>query len=354
MNTHWKLLKITTFGESHWVALWVVIDWFPSNFFVDIDNLKAELKRRKPWQSNITTQRVENDEDFEILSGLFEWKTTWHPITIIVRNKNNKSKDYDNIKDLFRPNHADFTYQKKYWIRDYRWWWRSSGRETLSRVIAWAIAKQFLKEKLWIQIFAYTKQIGDFIAKDIDYSFIEKNVLRTADKKVFENMLAYVNKIKEDWNSVWWIIECKWINIPVWLWEPVFWKIKSRISSSMLSIWGCLWFEYWPWFWVTSLTWKTYNEWFINTNWKIHTKSNKYWWILGGITTGEDIIFRVAIKPTWSIYSKQQTVDINWNKVDFQISWRHDPCILPRVIPVIESMLAIDLLDLYLIDNSKK
>jgi chorismate synthase len=354
MNTSWELLKITTFGESHGIALWVVIDWFPSKFKIDIENIKTELKRRKPRQSQITTKRNESDEDFEILSGIFEWRTTWHPITIIVRNKDIESKDYENIKNLFRPNHADFTYHTKYGIRDHRWWWRSSGRETLSRVIAWAIAKQFLKEKLWIQLFAYTKQIGDFIAKNIDFDFIEKNILRTTDENILEDMLEYVNKLKTEWNSVWWIIEFKWINIPAWLWEPVFWKIKSRIASSMLSIWGCLWFEYWPWFWVTNLTWLTYNEWFINNNWKISTKSNKYGWILGWITTGEDLIFRVAIKPTSSIYSKQKTIDINGNEVDFQIKWRHDACILPRVIPIIESMVAIDILDLYLINNSKK
>ena len=354
MNTTGKLLKITTFWESHWNALWVVIDWFPSNFLVDFDYIKFELSRRKPGQSEITTQRKENDEDFEVLSGIFEWKTTGHPITIIVKNQNQKSKDYDNIKNLYRPNHADLTYDLKYKIRDYRWWWRSSWRETLSRVIAWALAKQYLQEKLGIKIFAYTKQVWDFVAKNIDFTYIEKNILRTADKNEFENMIDYINNIRADWNSVWWIIECSWINIPIWLWEPVFWKIKSKLASSMLSIPWILWFEYGAWFWTTKVTWITYNEWFINKDWKIQSKSNNYWWILGGITTWENLIFRVAVKPTWSIYCKQKTVDKNWNSVDFQITGRHDPCILPRVVPVIESMAALDILDLYLIHNSKK
>jgi chorismate synthase len=271
-----------------------------------------------------------------------------------VKNENQKSKDYSNIKDLFRPNHADLTYHLKYWNRDYRWGWRSSGRETLSRVIAWAIAKQYLKEKYGIEIFAFTKQVGEYKAEKIDYKFIEQNILRTADEKIASKMIEYVESIKNDWNSVWGIIECHIKNPPSGLWEPVFDKIKSRLASSMLSIGWALGFEYWAWFDTVSLTWKTYNEWFYNNNWKIASKENRYGWILGWISTWEDIIFRVAIKPTSSIYSSQKTVDINWNEVDFAISWRHDPCILPRVVPVIEAMSAIDILDLILINNSKK
>lgn len=354
MNTHWTLFKITTFWESHGNALGVVIDGLPSNFEIDLDNIAFELGRRKPGQSAITTQRKENDEDFEVLSGIFEWKSTGHPITIIVKNENQKSKDYSNIKDLFRPNHADLTYHLKYGIRDYRWGWRSSGRETLSRVIAWAIAKQYLKEKFGIEIFAFTKQVGEFKAEKIDYKAIEQNILRTADEKIASKMIEYVESIKNDWNSVWGIIECHIKNPPSWLGEPVFDKIKSRLASSMLSIWWALGFEYWAWFDTVSLTWKTYNEWFYNIDWKIASKENRYGWILGWISTWEDIIFRVAIKPTSSIYAEQKTVDINWKEVDFQIHWRHDPCILPRVVPVIEAMSAIDILDLVLLNNSKK
>jgi len=354
MNTHWNLFKITTFWESHGNALWVVIDWLPANFKIDLENIAFELGRRKPWQSHITTERKENDEDFEILSGIFEWKSTGHPITIIVKNKDQKSKDYNNIKDLFRPNHADLTYHLKYWIRDYRWGWRSSWRETLSRVIAWAIAKQYLKQKFGIEIFAFTKQVWEFKAKNTDYTFIEKNILRTADENITKNMIKYVEEIALKWDSVWWIIECHIKNSPAWLWEPVFWKIKSILASSMLSIWWVLGFEYGAWFDTINLTWKTYNEWFYNIDWKINSRENRYWGILGWISTWEDIIFRVAIKPTSSIYSAQKTVDISWNEVDFQIHWRHDPCILPRIIPVIESMAAINILDLILINNSRK
>ncbi len=354
MNTHWTLFKITTFWESHWPSLGVVIDWLPSNFEIDLENISKELGRRKPWQSIITSQRKENDEDFEILSWVFEGKSTGHPITIIVKNNDQKSKDYSNIKDLFRPNHADLTYFLKYTNRDYRWWWRSSGRETLSRVIVWAIAKQYLKEKYWIEFYAYTKQIWEYKAEKIDFSFIEKNILRTADEKIAPKMIKYVEDIRNEGNSVGWIIECVIKNPPAWIWEPVFDKIKSRFALSMLSIWWVLGFEYWAWFDTVNLTWKTYNEWFLNKNWKIVSKNNRYWWILWWISTWEDIIFRIAVKPTSSIYSKQKTVNIDLEEIDFQIRWRHDPCILPRLVPVVEAMSAIDLLDLILINNSKK
>ncbi|NDK08429.1 chorismate synthase [Candidatus Gracilibacteria bacterium] len=354
MNTHGTLFKITTFGESHGNALGVVIDGLPSNFEIDLDNIARELGRRKPGQSAITTQRKENDEDFEVLSGIFEGKSTGHPITIIVKNENQKSKDYSNIKDLFRPNHADLTYHLKYSNRDYRGGGRSSGRETLSRVIAGAIAKQYLKEKFGIEIFAFTKQVGEYKCEKVDYNQIEQNILRTADENMAPKMIEYVESIRNDGNSVGGIIECHIINPPAGLGEPVFDKIKARLASSMLSIGGALGFEYGAGFDTVNLTGKTYNEGFYNIDGKVASKENRYGGILGGISTGEDIIFRVAIKPTASIYSKQNTVDINGNEVDFAISGRHDPCILPRVVPVIEAMSAIDILDLVLLNNSKK
>lgn len=350
MNTHWNILKITTFWESHWTALWVVIDWFPSWFKIDTNFIQTELDRRKPGQSTITTKRNE-DNSFEIVSGIFEWKTTGHPICMLVYNKDQDSSKYDNLKDIFRPNHADLTYFQKYQIRDHRGWWRSSWRETVSRVLAWALAKQYLKEKLNTEIIAYTKQVWNFIATEIDFDYIEKNKLRTWDKNIWEKMIEYVENIAKDGNSIWWIIECCVKNPSKNLWEPVFGKIKAILSSSMLSIWWVLWFEYWAWFDTVKYTWKSYNEWFINNNWNIKSPNNRYTWILGGISTWEDIIFRVAVKPTSSIYSKQKTVNKNKQEIDFQITWRHDPCILPRVIPVIESMAALDILDLYLLNK---
>lgn len=353
MNTYWNLLRITTFGESHWVAIWVVIDWFPSNFNIDKNFIKLELDRRKTWQSKLVSQRKE-PEKFEILSWVFEWKTTGHPIMMIIYNANHKSKDYSNIKDLFRPNHADLTYHQKYWIRDYRWGGRSSARETATRVLAWSLAKQFLKEKFWTEIFWYTKQVWEYIATDIDLSIIEDNAIRTADKKIAPKMIELIEKVASEWDTIWWILECVVKNPPKNLWEPTFSKLKAKLADAMLSIWAVQGFEYGAWFDVVKQTGNSYNKWFINENWNIKSPDNNYWWILWWISTWEDIVFRIAVKPTSSIYKQQQTVDINWNSVDFQIKWRHDPCILPRVVPVVESMVALVLMDLYLIDNSRR
>jgi chorismate synthase len=353
MNTYWNLFRITTFWESHGVWLWVVIDGLPAGFLVDQENIQNEMNRRKPGQSDITTQRKE-DDSFEVISGIYEWKSTGHPITIILKNNDQDSSKYDNIKDILRPNHADMTYNSKYGFRDHRWGGRSSGRETVSRVIAWAIAKQYLKEKLWVDIIGYTKQVWNITWGNVERDYIESNKLRAWDRDLWPSMIEYVEKIARDGNSVWWIIECSIIGAPKNLWEPVFWKIKSRLAGSMLSIWWIQWFEYGVWFWVVGHTGETYNEWFINDKWDIKTKNNKYWWILWWISTWEDIVFRVAVKPTASIYKKQTTVDTDGEQVDFTIEWRHDPCILPRVIPVIESMAAIDILDLYFMNRARE
>jgi len=353
MNTFWKILQITTFWESHWSAVWVTIDWFPAWFEIDNDFIKQELNRRKTGQSRLVSQRKEAEE-FEIVSWVFDGKTTGHPIMIIIYNSNHKSKDYDNVKNLFRPNHADLTYHQKYGIRDYKWGGRSSARETTSRVLAWALAKQFLKEKFWTEIFWYTKQVWQFIAKNIDLSIIENNTIRTADENVASDMIKLIETVAGNWDTIWWILECTVKNPLKNLWEPTFWKIKARLADAMLSIWAVQGFEYWAWFDVINETGNSYNQWFVNNNWEINSPNNNYWWILWWITTGEDIVFRIAVKPTSSIYKPQKTVDIDWNPVDFQIKWRHDPCILPRVVPIVESMVALVLMDLYLIDRSKR
>ena len=353
MNTTGNLFRVTTFGESHGVGLWVVIDGMPAWYTIDRDAVKHELARRKPGQSNITTARKENDEEIEVMSGVFEGQTTWHPIAIIVRNTNQRSKDYTNIKDLYRPNHADLTYDKKYGVRDYRGWGRSSGRETLSRVIAGALAKQYLLQKTWLTIHAYTYQVGDMRVKNIDLSTIEDNKLRTADPEIADAMVKHVEEIAKDGNSIGGIVECVITNPPIGLGEPVFDKIKARLASSMLSLGGVLWFEYGAGFDTVHVTGKDYNEWYENVGWKIQSENNRYGGIQWWISTGEPIVFRIAVKPTSSIYTQQKTVDTEGNNVDFQISGRHDPCILPRVVPVVEAMAAIDLLDLWLIDKAR-
>jgi len=284
---------------------------------------------------------------------MFEWKTTWHPITVLVRNTDARSHDYTNIKDIFRPNHADLTYHLKYGIRDYRGGWRSSARETVSRVIAWAIAQQYLRETLSVEFFAYTKQVWHIVGEKVDLDFIETNKLRAADPDVCDDMIALVETVAREWDSIWWILECVIKHVPAWLWEPVFDKIKSRLAGSMMSIWGFLWFEYGAWFGCAMLRWSEYNESFVQTDGKVHSLTNKYGWILWWISTWEDIVFRVALKPTSSILKKQQTVDIHGNPQEMQVVWRHDPCLVPRAVPMIEAMAAIDILDLWLLHNAR-
>ncbi len=353
MNTHWNILKITTFWESHGKSLWVVIDGFPPNFEIDKTNIQHELNRRKPWQSKIVSQRNE-DNNFEIRSWIFDWKTTWHPIVMEVKNKDQKSKDYDNIKDTLRPSHADHTYNQKYKIRDYKWWWRSSGRETVSRVLAWALAKQYLKDKLDVEIYAYTKQIGDLVAQTLEIAFIENNPVRTGDPQIAKEMKNLIEKVRKAWDSIWWIIACEIFNPPKNLWEPVFGKIKSKLANSMLSIWAVTGFQYGLAYSPEMYIWSRYNEWFIKwTDDLIQTKNNHHGWILWGITTWENINFEITVKPTPSISKKQKTLNIYGKEVTSQIHWRHDPCLLPRIIPVVESMAALDILDLLLLHNSK-
>lgn len=353
MNTHWKIFTITTFGESHGPALWVVIDGMPAWFRIDRDQVKYHMRRRKTGQSSLTSTRQEDDENFEVLSGIFEDQTTGHPLTLMVCNSDAKPWHYDNIKDVFRPNHADFTYHMKYGVRDYRWWWRSSARETVARVLAWSIARQLLHHYTWASIVWYTKQVWDIVASAYNPEYIETNPIRSPDPACTDAMIESITSISAQWDSIWWIVECRIVWLPVWIGEPVFDKIKSRLAASMLSIGGVLWFEYGMWFAASKLKGSEYNDPFINDTDCIHTQNNHCGWMLWWISTGEDIIFRVALKPTSSIHKTQKSVDINWKEVEFQIWGRHDPCIVPRAVPIIESMAALDCLDLYMMHRAK-
>jgi chorismate synthase len=352
MNTFWQLLRITTFWESHGIAVGVVIDGFPAGFSIDEDNIRHELDRRKTGQSTLVSQRREA-EDFQIVSGTFEWKSTGHPITIIIYNSDHKSADYSNIAKVLRPNHADLTYHQKYGIRDYRGGGRSSARETTARVLAGALCKQYLREQYGTEIYAYTKQIGDIVATRVDYATIESNDVRTADPDVADAMQDRIKTVAGMGDTIGGILECRVLHPLKNLWEPTFGKIKARLADAMLSIGGVLGFEYGPGFDVTQLTGTTYNEGFVKEGDDIVSPHNRYGGILGGITTGEDIVFRIAIKPTSSIYQPQQTVDTDGNTVDFQIRGRHDPCVLPRAVPIVESMTALVLMDLVLIHSSR-
>ena len=353
-NTFGKLFRLTTFGESLGPAIGCVVDGCPSGIVIAEEEIQKELDRRKPGQSNITTQRKEEDK-VQILSGVFEGKTTGTPIALLIMNKDHKSNDYSNIKDVFRPSHGDFTYFKKYGIRDYRGGGRASARETACRVAGGAIAKKFLKEK-GINILAFVEQVGN-IKADIETSdtinetLIENNIIRCPDQEKAKEMIALIEKIKNNGDSVGGIIKCIIKNCPIGLGEPVFDKLSAELAKAMLSINACKGFEYGEGFNCVNFFGSNHNDEFINNNGK--TKTNHSGGIQAGISNGEDIVFRVAFKPTATIFKEQNTVDIYGNNIKFIPSGRHDPCILPRAVPVVEAMAWLTIMDLYLINKGK-
>ncbi|MBN1524021.1 MAG: chorismate synthase [Spirochaetales bacterium] len=334
-NSFGNLFKMTTFGESHGGAVGVIIDGVSPGMELSEADIQKELDRRKPGQSEITTPRQEPDT-VHILSGVFEGKTTGTPVLCILYNKDANPAAYDDIKNLFRPGHADFTYFKKYGIRDYRGSGRASGRETAGRVAAGAIAKKLLANA-GISIIAYTKAIGGIESTTIDLSIIEKNPLRAADPKKVAAMIDCVNKAKNDGNSVGGIVECRIKGAPAGLGEPVFDKLEADLAKAMLSIGATKGIEFGEGFRAAAMTGLEHND-EMDKNGFI---TNHAGGILGGISTGEEIIFRVAIKPTSSITSSQKTVDTDGNEKTIETHGRHDPCICPRIVPVIEAMAAI-------------
>jgi len=349
-NSFGQLFKITTFGESHGEALGVVIDGVPPNLELSQNDIQLDLDRRRPGQSKITTQRKEADQ-VEILSGVFEGKTTGQALALLIRNEDQRSQDYSNIKDVFRPGHADYTYQMKYGIRDYRGGGRASGRETACRVAAGAVAKKILdKEK--IKIIAYTKAVADIVAQTIDYSVIEKNLVRAPDLKAAELMIQKIEQARLDRDSVGGVIEAVVKNCPPGLGDPVFDKLNARLAHALLSIGTIRGIEFGDGFSATKLKGSEHNDPFLKTDGKIRTKTNHAGGILGGISNGEDIILRVGVKPPSSIAQNQQTVDISGEDVSIQVKGRHDPCICPRVVPVVEAMIAVTLADCLLIQKS--
>ena len=348
-----EIFKVTTFGESHGIGLGVIIDGVPPNVEITEEIIQKELDRRKPGQSSITTQRKEDDK-LEILSGIFEGKTTGTPIGVIVRNQDQRSKDYSKIKDIMRPGHADYTYWKKYGIRDYRGGGRSSGRETLCRVIAGAIAKEILKQK-GIKIIAYTKSIADIECQTIDYQVIEKNKVRAADLKAADKMVQEIERARKNLNSVGGVIHAVIQGMPVGIGEPVFDKLTARLSYAIMSIATTRGIEFGAGFKAARMTGQEHNdEFYKDEDGRVRTKTNNAGGILGGITNGEDITLNVAIKPTSSLAIKQDTIDTNNQETKVETKGRHDPCICPRVVPVIESMIAITLVDMIMQDQSRK
>ncbi|WP_185859165.1 chorismate synthase [Blattabacterium cuenoti] len=352
-NTFGKLFRISTFGESHGTALGGVIDGCPAGLELNFDEIQYELNRRKPGQSSIVTQRNEPDQ-VNFLSGIFDNKTTGTPIGFIIYNKDHNSDDYKHIKDVYRPSHSDFTYENKYGVRDYRGGGRSSARETICRVVAGAIAKQLIKD---IKITSYVSSVGDISINksyqelDLSRRSIERNPIRCPDPSVAKKMICKIKKIKNKGDTIGGTITCVIQNVPIGMGEPVFDKLHAELGKAMLSINAVKGFEYGSGFYGTKLTGSQHNDLFHKNG---KTKTNLSGGIQGGISNGMDIYFRIAFKPVATIMQKQKTIDRNGNFVLIEGKGRHDPCVLPRAIPIVESMIALVLADYWMYTKLSK
>ena len=350
-NSFGNIFKLSTFGESHGPALGGVIDGCPSGLKIDLDAIELEMNRRKPGQSAIVTQRKEQDS-VTFYSGIFEGVTTGTPIGFLIHNTDQKSKDYSHIKDTYRPSHADYVYDKKYGNRDYRGGGRSSARETACRVVAGAIAKQILSD---VKITAFVSSVGDIkINKhysELDFSEIENNPVRCADPNTASSMEKFIKEIRKEGDTVGGIVSCVIENTPVGLGEPVFDKLHADLGKAMLSINAVKGFEYGSGFKGTQLKGSEHNDSF-NSDGK--TKTNNSGGIQGGISNGMDIYFNVAFKPVATIMKAQETIDSKNNVVEMTGKGRHDPCVVPRAVPIVEAMAALVLVDFYLINRTIK
>lgn len=353
-NIFGNVFTLSTFGESHGEAIGGVIDGMPAGVDIDLDFIQQELNRRRPGQSKITTSRQEADQ-VEILSGVFEGKTTGCPIGFIVRNSNQRSADYENMRRVFRPSHADFTYYSKYGIRDHRGGGRSSARETISRCVGGALAKLALRQ-LGIHITAYTSQVGSIaIERDYslyDFSEIERNIVRCPDPKIAEQMVALISEVKEQGDTIGGVISCVVKGCPVGLGEPAFSKLHAALGAAMLSINAVKGFEYGEGFDGVCGRGSDQNDIFTSKDGAIRTLSNHSGGIQGGISNGNDIFFRVAFKPVATLLREQPTVDVEGRKTMLEVKGRHDPCVLPRAVPVVEAMAAMTILDFYLLNKT--
>ncbi len=353
-NSYGQLFSLISFGESHGKGIGGVIDGCPAGIVFDEAFIQSELARRKPGQSKITTSRGESDS-VEILSGVFDGLTTGTPIGFFVKNASQKSSDYDNMKDVFRPSHADFTYTKKYGVRDHRGGGRSSARETIARVVAGAIAKLVLKG-MGITITAYTSSVADIeISSDyssFDFSEIENNLVRCPDPEAAQRMEQLIAAVKKDGDSVGGTITAVISGVPVGVGEPVYDRLEAMLSKGMMSINATKGFEFGSGFSGTKMKGSQHNDPFVVGADGIHTKTNYSGGIQGGISNGEDIYFKVAFKPVATVLQKQNTVDKNGKEMVLDAKGRHDPCVLPRAVPIVESMAAMTMLDMILINNA--
>ncbi len=353
MNTFGKIFRLTSFGESHGRGIGGIIDGCPPGVKLDIDLIQKDLSRRKPGQSKITTQRKEADQ-VEFLSGIFEGKTQGTPIAFAIWNKDQHSNDYNDLKDVYRPSHADYTYTQKYGTRDHRGGGRSSARETIARVVAGAIAKQILSSQ-GITIQAFVSQVGEIKLQkhytEMDLSKTENNIVRCPDAETAEKMIKRIEAAAKDRDTVGGVITGVLSGVPAGWGEPVFNKLHADLGFAMLGINAVKGFEYGSGFDGTKLSGSQHNDVFIKTKEGIRTKTNHSGGIQGGISNGEDIYFKVAFKPIATLLKKQQTVDKKNNQITINPKGRHDPCVLPRAVPIVEAMAAMVLVDHFLLSK---
>ena len=355
-NVFGNLFRVSTFGESHGKGLGGVIDGCPAGVELDFDFIQNELDRRKPGQSKIVTQRKEGDT-VEFFSGIFEGKTTGTPIGFLILNDNQKSHDYDHIKDKFRPSHADYTFHEKFGIRDYRGGGRSSARETASRVVAGAIAKLFLKQK-GIEITGYVSQVGGLKMNqsyhEFDFAEIEKNMVRCPDPQLAEEMIALIMDIRKQGDTIGGVVECVIQGTPVGLGEPVFDKLHAELGKAMLSINAVKGFEFGSGFEGVKMKGSEHNDAFEMEGQKVKTLTNHSGGIQGGISNGQDIYFRVAFKPVATIMQDQTSIDKDGKAAIVSGKGRHDPCVVPRAVPIVEAMAALTIADALLVARSNQ
>lgn len=357
-STYGTLFKIATFGESHGAAIGVIIDGCPAGLDVDTAFIQSELDRRKPGQSRITTQRREKDE-FQVLSGIFEGKTEGTPISLVIWNEDQRSKDYSHISQQFRPSHADYTYQQKYGVRDYRGGGRSSARETAARVAAGALAKLLLKQQ-GVTVQAYVSQVGKLKLEtpyqQLELAKAEENAVRCPDPELAQQMFDYIDETRKQGDSVGGVVSCVVTGAPAGWGEPVFDKLHAELGKAMLSINAVKGFEYGSGFAGTELHGSEHNDQFYvdEGTGRVRTTTNHSGGIQGGISNGEDIYFRVAFKPVATIMQDQESVDVNGNPVVVSGKGRHDPCVVPRAVPIVEAMAALVLADFYLRNKAAK
>ena len=347
-NTFGKMFRITTWGESHGDAVGVVVDGCPPLIEIDIADIQKELERRRPGQSRITTQRRESDEA-QILSGVFEGKSLGTPIMIGVWNTDQRSKDYEHMRTKFRPSHADYTYQAKYGIRNWKGGGRASARETIGRVAAGAIAKKILAQEFGVEIVGYVKQVSDMVG-DVDpdtvsMGDVESTIVRCPDPDIAERMIERIDEARKAGDTLGGVVEAVARNVPAGLGEPVFDKLEAELGRGVLSLPACKGFEVGSGFGGITMTGSTHNDPFYNEAGRIRTRTNHSGGIQGGISNGESVVIRAAFKPVATIMTPQETVDEDGNPTELSGRGRHDPCVLPRAVPMVEAMMALVLVD---------